>query len=130
MVLSKINAKYIIGLYELLESLRCSGREKHDTRLVKITLESAVLLKYFHCVPQAPFKILGALHSKVCNGLIWVSAGRCVGNYNMLYFGCPYKVMSCYGAVTFWHRRSGFGADGRCQHANTSSESGLERMQL
>lgn len=74
MVLSKkINAKCIIGLYELLESLRCSGREKHDTRLVKITLESAALLKYVHYVPQPPFKIHGPLYSKVCNGLVWVS---------------------------------------------------------
>lgn len=69
----KINAKCIIGLYELLEFLRCSGRGKHDTRSVKITLGSVALLKYVHYVPQPPFKIHGALHSKVCNGLVWGS---------------------------------------------------------
>lgn len=58
MLLSKeINAKCIIGLYELLESLRHSAREKHDTRLVKITLESAALLKSVHYVPQPCLKL-------------------------------------------------------------------------
>lgn len=68
-LLSKINAKCIIGLYELLESLRCSEREKRNTRLVKITSESAALLKCVHYVPEPPCKTLAALHSKVCDDL-------------------------------------------------------------
>lgn len=43
----------------------------------------------------------------------------------------PYKGMSCNGAVSFWHRRSGLGTDGSSQGVDNSSENdGLERKQL
>lgn len=117
MVLSKeINAKCIIGLYELLESLRCSGMEKHNTRLVKITLESAALLKYVHYVPQPPFKIPGTLHSNVCNGLVWISFYGLQRGVVKVITGFILDVhtsISCNGAVTFWQRRSGLETD-RC----------------
>lgn len=77
-----INAICVIGLYGLLESLRHSGREKHNARLVKIISESAALLKCVHYVPQPPFKTLGALHSKVCNGL-----------HGFLFMGCREGVL-------------------------------------
>lgn len=78
----KINAKCIIGLYELLESLRCSGRENHNARLVKIISESSALLKCVHYVPEPPCKTHGALHSKVCNDL-----------HGFLFMGCKEGVL-------------------------------------
>lgn len=122
MLLSKeINAKCIIGLYELLESLRRPGREKHDTRLVKITLESAALLKCVLYVPQPPFKTLGALHFKVCNGLVWVSLYGLWEGVLKVTTGFILEVP---------YRRSGLGTDGCSQYANNSSENGLEIKQV
>lgn len=79
---SKINDKCIIGLYELLESLRHSGREKCNARLVKIISESAASLKCVHYVLQSPFKTLGALHFKICNDL-----------HGFLFMGCREGVL-------------------------------------
>lgn len=74
----KINAKCIIGLYELLESLRRCGMEKRNAKLGKIS-ESATLLKCVHYVPQPPLKTLGALHLKICSGshgFLFMGAGK------------------------------------------------------
>lgn len=49
--------------------------------------------------------------------------------FRQVHFECPYKDISCNGAVSFWHRRSGLEADVRGQHADDCSEKGLERKQ-
>lgn len=77
----EINAKCIIGLYELLEYLRHCGMEKRNAKLAKIS-ESATLLKRVHYVPQPPFEILGALHLKIRSGL-----------YGFLFMGCREGVL-------------------------------------
>lgn len=63
--------------------------------------------------------------------------GRCAESYNMIYnrfkqvhLECPYKDISCNGAVSFWHRRSGLEADACSQHVSNCSRNGLERKQL
>lgn len=64
---------------------------------------------------------LGALHSKVCNGLVWVSL--CGLREGVL------KVTTGF-ILEVPYRRSGLGTDECSQYANNSSENGLERKQV
>lgn len=48
-------------------------KEKAWYKVSQNNFRKCCLLKYVHYVPQPPFKILGALQSKVGNALVWIS---------------------------------------------------------